>query len=81
LTRSERDLILNIQDLDQELERKLKVTVMYGNAFIVKLPLGKVNTLLESLEGEANKVEDTNLQKAYSDLHDKLEGIAKTNQK
>jgi hypothetical protein len=80
LTRSERELILNIQALDKELERKLNVTVMYGNAFLVKLPLEKMNTLLESLEGEVKSTEDANLHKGYSDLHDKLERIIKANQ-
>jgi hypothetical protein len=75
ITRSERELILNVPGLDQEVERKLKVTVMFGNAFMVKFPLEKVDAILESLEAEANRVEDAELQKAYHDLYNKLDRI------
>jgi hypothetical protein len=73
LSRSERDVLLNLEGINPEVERKLKVATMQGNAFRVKYTDVILNGLIDGLEAACDKTGDANLVKAYGDLKSKME--------
>jgi hypothetical protein len=76
-SRSERDLLLNIEDLNPEVLRKLKVATMQGNAFRVKYPEDVLNSMIDGLEAAMDRTDEADLGKAYGDLRGKLERAIK----
>lgn len=77
ISRSERDLLLNIEDLNPEVGRKLKVATMQGNAFRVKYPEDVLNTMIDGLTAASDATKETELAKSYADLRGKLERAVK----
>ncbi len=78
LTRSERDMILSIPEIDSEIERKLNVTTVMGNACVVRLTQDIVRGLITLVTAEAGKAESEDLQRSYRTLQSKLERAEKT---
>jgi len=76
-SRSERDLLLNIEDLNPEAGRKLKVATMQGNAFKVKYPQDILTSMIDGLEAAADRTGEADLAKSYGDLRAKLERAVK----
>jgi len=76
-SRSERDLLLNIEDLNPEVLRKLKVATMQGNAFRVKYPEDVLNSMIDGLEAAMDRTDEADLGKSYGDLRGKLERAIK----
>ena len=79
LTRGEKELLLNMPDPDPEVSRKLQVGAVHGNSFQVKFTVEKLRSMIEGTEKGAEQAEDENLQKAYRELHQKLDSIGKAN--
>jgi hypothetical protein len=77
--RGEKELLLNMPDLDVEVARKLQVIAVHGNTFQVKFTVDKLRSMIESAEKGAEQAEDENLQKAYRELYQKLDRIGKAN--
>jgi hypothetical protein len=77
LTRNERDIILGFPKIDPEIERKLNVTAVIGNAFVVRLTQDKVRGLITLLTAEAGSADDEELQRSYRALQSKLERAEK----
>lgn len=77
--RGEKELLLNMPDLDPEVSRKLQVTAVHGNSFQVKFTVDKLRSMIEGAEKGAEQAEDENTAKAYRELHDKLDRIGKAN--
>jgi hypothetical protein len=77
LTRNERDMILGLPKIDPEIERKLNVTAVIGNAFIVRLAPDKVSGLIALLTAEAGRSDDEDLQRSCRALQSKLERAEK----
>jgi hypothetical protein len=76
-SRSERDLLLNIEDLNPEVERKLKVATMQGNAFRVKYPEDILTSMIDGLEAAIDRTKEAELAKTYGDLRSKIERAIK----
>jgi hypothetical protein len=79
LSRGEKELLLNMPDLDAEVSRKLQVIAVHGNSFVVKFAIDKLRSIVEGAEKGAEQAEDENLQKAYREFHLKLDRIVKAN--
>ncbi len=77
--RGEKELLLNMPDLDAEVSRKLKVIAVHGNTFQVKFTADKLRSMIDGAEKGAEQAEDENTAKAYRELHDKLDRIGKAN--
>ncbi len=78
LTRSERDLILGIPKIDSEIQRKLNVTAVMGNACVVRLTPEIVRGLIALVAAEAGKADGEDLQREYRTLQSKLERAEKS---
>ena len=79
LSRGEKELLLNMPDVDTEVSRRLQVGTVHGNSFQVKFTVEKLRSMIEGTEKGAEQAEDENLQKAYRELHQKLDAIGKAN--
>ncbi len=75
LSRSERELLLNILHIGPEVEKKLVTTKITGNRYHVELTATELQGLLNGLTSEANHTDDRTLARAYEELHDRLEKI------
>ncbi len=75
LTRSERELLLNLLYIDREVEKKVVNSRPAGNRFPLELDQKEMEGVLNALSGEANHTDDRNLQKAYEELRERLEKI------
>jgi hypothetical protein len=75
LTRSERELLLNLLYIDREVEKKVVNSRPTANRFPLELDQKELEGVLNALSGEANHTDDRNLQKAYEELREKLEKI------
>jgi hypothetical protein len=78
-SRGEKELLLNMPDLDTEVARKLHVIAVHGNSFQVKFTVDKLQSMIEGAEKGAEQAEDENVAKAYRELHEKLDRIGKAN--
>jgi hypothetical protein len=75
LTRSERELLLNLLYIDREVEKKVVNSRPANNRFPLELDQKEMEGVLNALSGEANHTDDRNLQKAYEELRERLEKI------
>ncbi len=75
LKRSERELLLNVLDVDPAVEKKLVKAQAKGNLLSIVLSGEELSGLLAALASEANAAEDPNMRRAYEELQEKLEAI------
>ncbi len=75
LKRSERELLLNVLDIDPAVEKKLIKPQSKGNLLSIVLTAEELSGLLAALAREADTAEDPNMRRAYEELQEKLEAI------
>ncbi len=75
LSRSERELLLNILHINPEVEKKLISTRITGNRYHVAFTAAELQGLLNGLASESNHTDDRTLARAYDELHERLEKI------
>ncbi len=75
LSRSERELLLNILHISPDVEKKLVSTRITGNRYHVELTSAELQGLLNGLASESNHTDDRTLARAYDELHERLEKI------
>ncbi len=76
LTRSERELILNILHLSPEVQHKVANTRIVANRYAVELSQQEMDALLSGLGSEINATRDRTMAKAYEELRDRLEALS-----
>jgi hypothetical protein len=75
LTRSERELLLNILHIAPEVEKKIIASRITGNRFHIEFTPPELEGLLAGLASEANATDDRTMSRAYDELRQKLEKI------
>jgi len=75
LTRSERELLLNILHIAPEVEKKIITSRITGNRFHIEFEPKELEGLLAGLASEANATDDRTMARAYDELRQKLEKI------
>jgi len=75
LTRSERELVLNILHISPEVEKKLISTRITGNRYHIELTNAELLGVVNGLTSESNHTDDRTLARAYDELREKLEKL------
>jgi hypothetical protein len=75
LTRSERELLLNILHIAPEVEKKILSARITGQRFNIEFTPKELESLLSGLASEVNATSDRTMARAYEDLRQKLEKI------
>ncbi len=75
LSRSERELMLNILHISPEVEKKLISTRITGNRYHVDFTTAELQGLINGLASESNHTDDRTLARAYDELRERLEKI------
>jgi hypothetical protein len=75
LTRSERELLLNILHIAPDVEKKIISSRITENRFHIEFTPQELEGLLNGLASEANATGDRTMARAYEDLRKKLEKI------
>jgi predicted DNA-binding transcriptional regulator YafY len=75
LTRSERELLLNILHIAPEVEKKIISARITGQRFNIEFTPKELESLLNGLASEVNATSDRTMARAYEDLRQKLEKI------
>jgi hypothetical protein len=78
LTRSERELLLNILRIAPDVEKKILASRITGNRFHIEFTPQEMDGLLGGLGSEANATDDRTMARAYEELREKLEKITAT---
>ncbi len=75
LTRSERELLLNILHIAPEVEKKILSARITGNRYHIEFAPAEIEGLMNGLTSEANATKDRTLARAYEELRQKLEKV------
>ncbi len=75
LTRSERELLLNIRHLAPEVEKKIVSARITGNRFHIEFTPAEVEGLMAGLASEVAYSQDRTMARAYEELREKLEKL------
>jgi hypothetical protein len=75
LTRSERELLLNILHIAPEAEKKIIASRITGNRFHIEFSPKDLEGLIAGLASEASATDDRTMSRAYEELRQKLEKI------
>jgi hypothetical protein len=75
LTRSERELLLNILHIAPDVEKKIISARIDGNRYHIEFAPKEIEGLLNGLASKANATDDRTMARAYEDLRQKLEKI------
>jgi hypothetical protein len=75
LTRSERELLLNIRHITPEVEKKIVSSRITVNRFHIELTPAEVEGLMAGLASEMNYTDDRTMARAYEELRQKLEKL------
>jgi hypothetical protein len=75
LTRSERELLLNILHIAPDVEKKIISARITGNRYHIEFASKEVEGLMNGLASEVNATDDRTMARAYEDLRQKLEKI------
>ena len=78
LTRSERELLLNILHIAPDVEKKIVTSRITGNRFHIEFTPAELDGLLNGLNSESNATKDRTMARAYDELRAKLEKIGAT---
>jgi hypothetical protein len=73
LTRSERELLLNILHIAPDVEKKILAARITGNRFHIEFTPTELDGLLTGLAAEANANADRTMARAFDELREKLE--------
>jgi hypothetical protein len=73
LSRSERELVLNILHIGPEVEKKLLSTRITGNRYHIEFTTTELHGIINGLASESNHTDDRTLARAYDELREKLE--------
>ncbi len=76
LTRSERELLLNIRHIAPDVEKKIVSSRITGNRFHIEFTQPEIEGLLGGLGSEANYTDDRTMARAYEELREKLEKLS-----
>jgi len=76
LTRSERELLLNILHIAPDVEKKIISSRITGNRFHIEFTPAELEGLIGGLGSEANATDDRTMSRAYEELRQKLEKLA-----
>jgi hypothetical protein len=77
LTRSERELLLNILHIDPTVEKKIVGAPLAQNRFRLELTPAELGGLLNGIASEASHTDDRQMERAYEELQSKLEKTEK----
>jgi len=77
LSRSERELLLNLYHLDPAVEKKLLSAKPEAHRYRVEFTPAEFAGVIAGLASESNHTEDRIMAKAYDDLQGKLEALEK----
>ena len=75
LTRSERELLLNILHIAPDVEKKIISARITGNRYHIEFAPKEIEGLMNGLASEVNATDDRTMARAYEDLRQKLEKI------
>ncbi|HTO21225.1 MAG TPA: hypothetical protein VMF68_10985 [Spirochaetia bacterium] len=75
LTRSERELLLNIRHIAPDVEKKIVSARITGNRFHIEFTPADLEGLMAGLASEANFASDRTMSRAFAELRDKLEKL------
>ena len=75
LSRSERELVLNILHISAEVQKKLVSTKITGNRYHIEFSVTELQGILNGLTSESNHTDDRTLARAYDELHERLEKL------
>ena len=75
LTRSERELLLNILHIAPDVEKKIISSKITGNRFHIEFTPKELEGLMSGLASETNATDDRTMARAYEDLRQKLEKV------
>ncbi len=75
LTRSERELLLNILHIAPEVEKKIISSKITGNRFHIEFTPKELEGLMSGLASETNATDDRTMARAYEELRQKLEKV------
>ncbi len=75
LTRSERELLLNIRHIAPDVEKKIVSARITANRFHIEFTPAEIEGLMAGLASEANFSSDRTMARAFADLRDKLEKL------
>jgi len=75
LTRSERELLLNIRHIAPDVEKKIVSARITGNRFHIDFTPADLEGLMAGLASEANFASDRTMSRAFAELRDKLEKL------
>lgn len=67
LSRSERELVLNILHISPEVEKKLVSTRITGNRYHIEFTAAELHGIINGLASESNHTEDRTLARAYDE--------------
>jgi hypothetical protein len=75
LTRSERELLLNILHIAPDVEKKIVTSRITANRFHIEFTPSELEGLLNGLSSESHATDDRTMARAYEELREKLEKI------
>jgi hypothetical protein len=75
LTRSERELLLNILHIAPDVEKKIISSRITGNRFHIEFTPPEIEGLIAGLSSEAGATDDRTMSRAYEELRQKLEKV------
>ena len=75
LTRSERELLLNIRHIAPDVEKKIVSARITGNRFHIEFTPAELDGLMAGLASEANFASDRTMSRAFAELREKLEKL------
>ena len=75
LKRSERELLLNVLDLEPAVLKKLQHPQTKGNLLSVDLTPEEITRVLAGVASEIGGADDVHMRKAFEELQEKLERI------
>ena len=75
LSRSERELMLNILHISPDVEKKLISTRITGNRYHIDFSAAELQGIINGLASESNHTDDRTLARAYDELRERLEKI------
>jgi len=75
LTRSERELLLNILHIAPEVEKKIISSKITGNRFHIEFTPKELEGLVNGLNSEMNATDDRTMARAYEELREKLDKL------
>ena len=74
-TRRERELIVNLMSVEPEIIDRFHLAILKGEALVVNLSAGDLDTLLGAIAADANHTEQKRLQKELDKLFNRLDRL------